>query len=71
MMSQQRTLSPEGISTDPKKLKAKWELPTLKNKHEIRSFLSLCTYYVLADQTHREEGSLPVGFRSGGPLYCI
>jgi hypothetical protein len=36
---------PEGISTDPKKLKAMQEWPTLKNKHEIRNFLGLCTYY--------------------------
>jgi hypothetical protein len=38
-------VSPEGISTDPEKLKAVQEWPTLKNKHEIRSFLGLCTYY--------------------------
>jgi hypothetical protein len=38
-------VSPEGISTDPKKLKAVREWPTPKDKHEIRSFLGLCTYY--------------------------
>jgi hypothetical protein len=36
---------PKGISTDPKNLKAMQEWSTLKNKHEIRSFLGLCTYY--------------------------
>jgi hypothetical protein len=39
--------SPQGISTDPEKLKAVRECPTPKNKHEIRSLLSLCTYYRL------------------------
>jgi hypothetical protein len=38
-------LSPEGITTNPEKLKVVQEWPTLKNKHEIRSFLVLCTYY--------------------------
>jgi hypothetical protein len=38
-------LSPEGITTDPKKRKAVREWPTPKNKHEFRSFLSVCTYY--------------------------
>jgi hypothetical protein len=38
-------LSPDGISTDPEKLKAMQEWATPKNKHEIRSFLGLCTYY--------------------------
>jgi hypothetical protein len=38
-------VSPEGITTNPKKRQAMWEWPTLKNKHEIRSFLGLCTYY--------------------------
>jgi hypothetical protein len=39
------TVSPEGITTDFEKLKAirEWAIP--KNKHEIRSFLGLCTYY--------------------------
>jgi hypothetical protein len=38
-------VSPEGITTDPVKLKAAQEWQTPKNKHEIRSFLGLCTYY--------------------------
>jgi hypothetical protein len=38
-------VSPEGISTDPEKLKAVREWPTPKNKHEIRSFLGLCMCY--------------------------
>jgi hypothetical protein len=38
-------VSPEGITTDPEKLKAVREWPTPRNKHEIRSFLGLCTYY--------------------------
>jgi hypothetical protein len=38
-------VSPEGISTDPEKLKALSEWPTPKNKHDTRSFLGLCTYY--------------------------
>jgi hypothetical protein len=39
------TVSSEGITTDPEKLKVVREWPTPKNKHEIRSFLGLCTYY--------------------------
>jgi hypothetical protein len=38
-------VSPEGISTDPEKLKAVREWPTVKDKHEIRSFLRICTYF--------------------------
>jgi hypothetical protein len=38
-------ISPEGISTDPEKLKAVREWPTPKDRHEIRKFLGLCTYY--------------------------
>jgi hypothetical protein len=38
-------LSSEGITTDPKKLRAIREWLTPKNKHKIRSFLCLCTYY--------------------------
>jgi hypothetical protein len=38
-------VSPKGTSTDPKKLKAMQEWPTPRTKHEIRSFLGLCTYY--------------------------
>jgi hypothetical protein len=40
-------MSPEGITTKPENLKAIWEWPTPKNKHEIRSFLGLCMYYSL------------------------
>jgi hypothetical protein len=35
----------EGITTDHAKLKVVQEWRTLWNKHEIRSFFSLCTYY--------------------------
>jgi hypothetical protein len=35
----------EEITTNPEKLKAIREWPTPKNKHKIRSFLGLCTYY--------------------------
>jgi hypothetical protein len=38
-------VSPDGITTDPEKLRAVREWPTPKNRHEIRSFLGLCTYY--------------------------
>jgi hypothetical protein len=38
-------VSPKGVSTNNEKLKAVRECPTSKNKHEIRSFLGLCTYY--------------------------
>jgi glutamate racemase len=37
--------SSEGITTNPKKLRAVKEWPTPKNKHDIRSFLCLCTHY--------------------------
>jgi hypothetical protein len=37
-------LSPEGITTDPEKINAVWEWPTMKNKHEISSFLGQYTY---------------------------
>jgi hypothetical protein len=30
---------------NPENLKAIWEWPTPGNKHEIRNFLGLCTYY--------------------------
>jgi hypothetical protein len=60
---------PEGISTDPKKLKAVQDWPTPKNKHEIISFLVLLQtvdfqfhpYCKTADQTHRAEAILPIG----------
>jgi hypothetical protein len=38
-------VSSEGITIDPEKLKAARKWPTLKNKHEIRCFLGLCTHY--------------------------
>jgi hypothetical protein len=38
-------VSPGGITTDPEKLKAVYEWPTPKNKHEVWSFLGLCTSY--------------------------
>jgi hypothetical protein len=38
-------VSPEGTTTNPTKLKAVWEWLTPRNKHEIRSFVGLCTYY--------------------------
>jgi hypothetical protein len=38
-------VSPEGITTDPQKLEAVRKWPTPRNKHEVRSFLGLCTYY--------------------------
>jgi hypothetical protein len=38
-------VSPKGITTNVEKLKAVQEWLTLKNKHEMRSFLDLCTYY--------------------------
>jgi hypothetical protein len=42
-----RNVLPEGITTGAEKLKAVWEWLTQKNKHEMRSFLGLCTYYRL------------------------
>jgi hypothetical protein len=38
-------VSPAGIQTDPDKLEAVREWPRPKDKHELRSFLGLCTYY--------------------------
>jgi hypothetical protein len=38
-------VSPEGITTDSEMQRGVWEWPIPKNKHEIRSFLFLCTYY--------------------------
>jgi hypothetical protein len=37
-------VSLEGITTDPEKLNAIQEWLTPKHKHEIRSFLGLCTH---------------------------
>jgi hypothetical protein len=41
------SVSPEGITSDPEKMKAVREWPTPKNKHEIRSFLGIGTYFRL------------------------
>jgi hypothetical protein len=38
-------VSPGRITTDPEKLKALREWPTMKKKYKIRSFLSVCMYY--------------------------
>jgi hypothetical protein len=38
-------VSPEGVTTDPEKLKAAWGWTLLRDKQESRSFLGLCTYY--------------------------
>jgi hypothetical protein len=61
-------VSPEGITTDPEKLKAVREWPTPKNKHEIRSSLGLLQTVDFrfrqlsktADQSHRAEAIIPV-----------
>jgi hypothetical protein len=37
-------VSPEGLTKDPGKLKAIQEW-LMRDKHELRSFLDLCTYY--------------------------
>src|ERR1700729_1521302 len=38
-------ISEDGVKTDPEKTEAIQNWPIPKNKHEIRSFLGLCTYY--------------------------
>jgi hypothetical protein len=38
-------VSPSGVTTDPEKLEAVKSLPRPKDKHQLRSFLGLCTYY--------------------------
>jgi hypothetical protein len=38
-------ISSEGISVDPKKVKAIMEWPMPKNAHEVRSFMGLAGYY--------------------------
>jgi hypothetical protein len=38
-------ISSEGISVDPKKVKAIMEWPVPKNAHEVRSFMGLAGYY--------------------------
>ncbi|XP_063239756.1 uncharacterized protein LOC134540748 [Bacillus rossius redtenbacheri] len=35
----------DGVRTDPEKIHSVMEWPQPKNKHEVRSFLGLCTYY--------------------------
>jgi hypothetical protein len=82
----EHAVSLEEIITNPEKLKAVWEWLTTKNKHEIRSFLGLCTchrwfipcFANVAKPTHRREASLLLDSISGGrlpntnggPLYC-
>jgi hypothetical protein len=38
-------VSPSGVTTDPEKLEAVKNCPRLTDKHQVRSFLGLCTYY--------------------------
>src|SRR3978361_1159279 len=38
-------VSPEGIHTDQRKIQAVRDWPRPQDKHELRSFLGLCTYY--------------------------
>lgn len=38
-------VSGKGIAVDPEKIRAVREWPVPRDKHEIRSFLGLCTYY--------------------------
>jgi hypothetical protein len=38
-------MSLEGVTTDPKKLKALQEWWTPRDKHVLRIFLGICTYY--------------------------
>jgi hypothetical protein len=39
------TVSAEGITTEPRKLKAAWVWLAPRDKGKLRSFLCLCTYY--------------------------
>jgi hypothetical protein len=67
--------SPEEITMDLEKPKVVPEWPTKKNKHGIRSFLGLCTYYRRLTSgvaniaktltTHGGEASLPLDSRGG------
>jgi hypothetical protein len=41
-------VSAKGVNTDPENLNVTWKWPTLRYKHELRSFLGLCTYYILS-----------------------
>lgn len=38
-------VSPLGVAVDPEKVEAVLDWPVPKDKHELRSFLGLCTYY--------------------------
>lgn len=38
-------VSEAGVSADPEKIQAVREWPTPQDKHQVRSFLGLCTYY--------------------------
>ena len=38
-------VSGKGIAVDPEKIRAVSEWPVPRDKHELRSFLGLCTYY--------------------------
>ena len=38
-------VSPSGVTTDPEKLEAVKSWPRPNDKHQLRSFLGLCTYY--------------------------
>jgi hypothetical protein len=38
-------VSMEEVTMDLEKQTAVWEWPPLKDKHELRSFIGLCTYY--------------------------
>jgi hypothetical protein len=38
-------VSPQGVTTDPEKLDSVRCWPQPKDKHQLRSFLGVCTYY--------------------------
>jgi hypothetical protein len=38
-------VSPSGVTTDPERLEAVKSWPRPRDKHQLRSFLGLCTYY--------------------------
>ena len=38
-------MTPQGIATDPDKIKLVTEWPTPRNLKEVRSFVGLCSYY--------------------------
>jgi hypothetical protein len=38
-------VSPSGVTTDPEKLEATKSWPRSNDRHQLRSFLGLCTYY--------------------------